>query len=155
MSINDPLADSQLEDDAQGITIIRQNVVEEGNWAGEAFDQGLVIDSTLTTVVHNIEDEAPFRDSTADTDFHKMNITQIVVDEPIVTEECQIQMTQIFIEKSSFGLDHGLCMDGEDVINLIDNPNGIENGFEVVIYKDGIETAYNILPEVQEWILEL
>jgi len=155
MAINDPLADSQLEDDAQGTMIIRQNIVEEGNWADEVFDQGLVIDSTLTTIGHTFEDELYTRDSTADDDLSMTKITQTIIDEPIVTEECLIQMSQIFIDRSNFGLDHGLCVDGGNTINLINNPNGIENGFEVIIYKDEIETAYNTLPEVVQWLSEL
>lgn len=156
LAIDDPLADSQLEDDEQGTMVIKQNIVEEGNWADEIFDQGLTMDSTITTINSFIYDETIYSDSTSDHDSLSLTtIKQILTDEPTVTEECLLQISHTFIDKSSFGLDHGLCLDGANNIDLIENPNGIENGFEITIFKDGLETNYNTLPEVIQWVSEL
>lgn len=155
LSINDPLADSQLEDDAQGTMVIRQNIVEDGNWADEIFDQGLVMDNVETTITHFSQDDLIYRDSTSDLDYIELNIQQTLTDEPEVTEELNITVSHTFIERSGFGLDHGLALDGANDIDLIANPNGIENGFEITIFKDGLETDYDTLPEVIQWVSEL
>ena len=41
--------------------------------------------------------------------------------------------------------------DSVEEIDLVTYPNGIEDGFEVIIKVDGIETDYNNLPEVIIW----
>lgn len=114
LSINDPLADSQLEADEQGTTTINQVIVEEGNWADELFDHGLVMDIAEISIEQVLSDELPYRDSTSD---------------------------------------DGSYLNSIGAIDLISDPNGISDCFEIVIYKDGIETSYNSLPEVIIWSL--
>lgn len=170
LAFDDPLGDSQLESDELGTTVIKQWHVEEGNWADEIFDQGLVKDDYLETIYHNI---TYYYDSTGDQVFsdiefeeedYFISLAQSLYDYPTVTEELDVEIQQTFIETPSlvvdngsgpeemyFGLDYGYCKDDVGAIDLVENPNGISNGFEVIIKVDSVETSYNDLPEVIIW----
>jgi len=112
LSFDDPLGDSQLEADKTDPQIIYQWHVEEGNWADEIFDQGLVKDDNIYTISHDI------------------------------TYCCDSTGEQIFtnIEFDEIG-----------EVDLVTNPDGISNVFEIIIKVDGITTSYNDLPEVIIW----
>jgi len=170
LSLNDPLGDSQLEDDEFGTMSIKQWHVEEGNWADEGFDQGLVKDYCFT---HIDQELLYYYDSTADEnvytsfnvdDYLYSSITQILSDTVVVEEELNVEIKQLFVETPThivdstggpvelyFGLDYGYCKDNVGAINLVTDPDGITDGFEVIIKVDGLETSYNSLPEVITW----
>lgn len=114
LSFDDPLGDTQLEEDELESTIINELYVEEGNWSDENFDHGLIKDYVFLQTNINI---TYYYDSTADEDIY-----------------------------TNFDVD-----DGIEEIDLVTYPNGIEDGFEVIIKVDGIETDYNDLPEVIIW----
>lgn len=114
LAFDDPLGDSQLEDDAFGPTVFEQWHVEEGNWADESFDYGLMKDYSSHVIYQDI---IYYYDSTSDENVY-----------------------------TTFN-----CTDTVSSVNLVTNPNGIEDGFEVIIKVDGIETDYNNLPEVIIW----
>jgi hypothetical protein len=158
LSFDDPLGDSQLEYDEFGTQVIKQWHVEEGNWAGEEFDQGLIKDEVDTCIEQEL---LYFYDSSADENVYTrfeyddelyIDITQLLTDEYAPEEEIETEISQSFIEHATyFGLDYGYCKDDVGSVDLVTYPNGITDGFEVTITVDGIETSYNSLPEVIIW----
>jgi len=171
LSFDDPLGDSQIEEDEFGLMTISQQLVEPAHWADEQLDQGIIKDNDF--FMHIEQELLYYYDSTAAEnvytifdldDFIDTYIIQQLTDTIEVTEEIITSIHEIHIETPShivdstagpvemyFGLDYGFCKDDVGAIDLVTNPNGISDGFEVIIKVDGIETSYNDLPEVIIW----